>query len=96
MGIPRNPLDEAVGGHRRLRRQRCRGGKLIDVHLIRRPVLEGLMRAHRVVKAEVPGQRRARLGPVRVRVQIDLLLFDTAPEPLNKHVVDPARPCRPC
>src|SRR5882724_9398345 len=48
------------------------------------------MGASCIVKAEIPGERSAGLGPVRVPVQIDLFVLDTAPEPLDKHVVDPA------
>jgi hypothetical protein len=37
------------------------------------------MRADCVIYAEVAGQRRSRLGPVRVRAQIDLLVLHAAP-----------------
>jgi hypothetical protein len=39
------------------------------------------MRAARVVKTEVPGQGRARLRTIVVRMQVDLLVCDAAPEP---------------
>jgi len=42
-----------------------------------------------VVKGEVSGDRRARLADAVVGFQIDLLVFDAAPRPLDEHVVAP-------
>ena len=44
----------------------------------------------KVVKAEVSSEEAADLGAVLIAVQIDLLVFDAAPQALNNHVVDPA------
>src|ERR1019366_9227254 len=72
------------GCHRR------RGCECFEIHLVRGSVLEGLMRAACVVKAEVLRERSACLRAVRVPVQIDLFVLDAAPQSLDEHVVDPA------
>jgi 5,10-methenyltetrahydromethanopterin hydrogenase len=48
------------------------------------------MRTARIVEAEVTGQCHARLGAVRIPVQIHLLVLDAAPQSLDEHVLDPA------
>src|ERR1700675_3263365 len=47
------------------------------------------MRASSVVKVEIPADRISCLGDSFVGSQIDLLVFDAAPQPLNEHVVPP-------
>src|ERR1700728_2366330 len=48
------------------------------------------MRTNGVVSAEVTSQRGPRFGTVRVGSQIDLLVLDAPPQPLDEHVVDPS------
>jgi len=47
------------------------------------------MRPTLIVKLEVAAERSARLADAVVGVQIDLLVFDATPEPLDEHVVAP-------
>src|SRR6202795_3739386 len=47
------------------------------------------MRSSSVVKVEIPADRISCLGDRFLGSQIDLLVFDAAPQPLNKHVVPP-------
>src|SRR5260370_5154735 len=47
------------------------------------------MRSSCVVKVEIPADRISCLGDSFVGSQIDLLVFDAAPQPLNEHVVPP-------
>src|SRR5467141_238910 len=47
------------------------------------------MRSSSVVKVEIPADRISCLGDGFVGSQIDLLVFDAAPQPLNEHVVPP-------
>ena len=48
------------------------------------------MAAARVVEREIAADAGPRLGDGGVRVQIDLLVLDRAPEPLDEDVVAPA------
>src|SRR3954454_21183546 len=45
-----------------------------------------------IVKAEPSGDPRPRLETVGVSLQIDLLVFERAPEPLDEDVVHPSAP----
>src|SRR5260370_2388310 len=47
------------------------------------------MRTSAVVKVEIPANRMSRLADAFVGPQIDLLVFDAAPQPLDEHVVPP-------
>src|SRR6266705_2622757 len=47
------------------------------------------MRSSSVVKVEIPADQISRLGDGFVGSQIDLLVFDAFPQPLNEHVVPP-------
>src|SRR4051794_22375811 len=42
-----------------------------------------------VIKVEIPADRMSRLADRFVGSQIDLLVFDAAPQPLDEHVVSP-------
>src|SRR5438094_10379667 len=48
------------------------------------------MRAPAIVEIEIRGELDSRLGHAVVRVQINVLVFDRFPQPLDKHVVAPA------
>ena len=48
------------------------------------------MRPLPVVELEIAGQLFARLGDALIRMQIDVLVLDAAPEPLDEDVVEPA------
>ena len=50
------------------------------------------MRALAVVEVQIPADRSARFADTVVSPQIDLLVFDRAPEPLNEDVVAPRAP----
>src|SRR4030081_3195257 len=47
------------------------------------------MRSSPVVKVEIPTNRASCLADGFVGSQIDLLVFDAAPQPLDEHVVPP-------
>ena len=47
------------------------------------------MRSSPVVKIEIPTNRASCLADGFVGSQIDLLVFDAAPQPLNEHIVPP-------
>src|SRR3989304_8859868 len=61
-----------------------------EVHLVRGPVVEALMRPARRVETEIARQRSLHLPHRLVGVQVDVLVLDTAPQPLHEHIVDPA------
>src|SRR5260370_19663625 len=48
------------------------------------------MRTSAIVKVEIPADRMSRLADGFVSSQIDLLVFDATPQPLNEHVVPPS------
>src|ERR1700692_2891200 len=67
-------------------------------HAERRKVEGGLIRGHvvktrmgpsSVIKVEIPADRMSGLADGFVGSQIDLLVFDATPQPLNEHVVPP-------
>ncbi len=62
----------------------------IEVGLIGCSPVKARMRSPAIVKSQIPTNRGSRLGDTVVGPQIDLLVFDAAPEPLNKHVVAPS------
>lgn len=58
-----------------------------QVHGRWRPIAQRLMEPFSVVKAKISCQTLARVPHTLVVSQIDLLIFDTPPQPLHKHVV---------
>ena len=60
----------------------------LEVNLIRRPAAKRLVRAVGVVEAEVVSQAGPGLGRRFVGLQVNLLVFHAAPQPLDEHVVD--------
>src|SRR5574341_1941972 len=60
-----------------------------EVRLIRRPIVEALVRPALVVKMEVARQGKLQLPQALVGVEVDVLVFDTPPQPLDEHIVDP-------
>ena len=63
--------------------------QMSEVGVVRRPSVKARMRALAVVEIQIPADRGARLGDAVVGPQIDLLVFDRTPEPLDEHVVAP-------
>src|SRR5688572_2597243 len=55
----------------------------------RRAVAERGVRAHLIVEAEIPADRGAGLGDRVVSSEVDLLVLDRSPEPLDEDVVAP-------
>src|SRR6266446_2238110 len=74
----------------------CRGlsrraeRRKIEVGLIRGAVVKTRMRSSPVVKVEIPTNRASCLADCFVGSQIDLLVFDALPQPLNEYVVSPS------
>ena len=62
----------------------------IEVGLIRGAVVKARMRSSPVVKVEISTNRASRLTDGFVGSQIDLLIFDAFPKPLDEHVVSPS------
>jgi MFS family permease len=73
----------------------CRGlgrraeRRKIEVGLIRGAVVKTRMWSSSVVKVEIPTNRASRLADGFVGSQIDLLVFDAAPQPFDEHIVAP-------
>lgn len=65
-----------------------------EVSLVGRPVVEARVRTARVVEGEVTAQASGGGGNRIVRVQIDLLVLERAPEPLDEDVIASSL-CRP-
>src|SRR5205823_7405677 len=63
--------------------------RLGEVGLIRGHVVKTRMGPSSVIKVEIPADRMSRLADRFVGSQIDLLVFDAAPQPLDEHVVSP-------
>lgn len=57
--------------------------------MIRRPGVKARMRALAVVEVQISADRSAGLADAVVGSEIDLLVFDRAPEPLDENVVPP-------
>ena len=62
----------------------------LEVNIIRRPSAKRLMRPRAVVEAGVSLQPGSGIGEGIVRPQLDLLIFDAAPQALDEHIVEPA------
>src|ERR1019366_4918968 len=63
--------------------------QVVEVGTIRRPRVKARMRTLAVVEVQIPAERGASLADIVVGPQIDLLVFDRAPKPLDKHIVAP-------
>src|SRR6202140_4061597 len=75
---------------KRLRNSRCRDlRQVVEVGVIRRPSVKARMRTLAVVEVQIPAERSTRLADAVVSPQIELFVFDRAPEPLDEHVVAP-------
>ena len=61
----------------------------LAVNLIRRPAAKRLVGPRGVVEGEVVSRAGSRVGRQLVGLEVDLLVFHAAPQPLNKHVVKP-------
>jgi hypothetical protein len=64
------------------------------VDLPRRAVAEALVLAFLVLEAEPGTKADLRAGGAGISVQVDLLVFQAAPQPLDEDVVQ--GPCHPC
>src|SRR6516162_1081079 len=73
-------------GYRRAERQR------VEVGLIGRASVKARMRPMAVVEVDVAAERSSRLVDAVIGPQIHLLVFDTAPEALEEHVIAPRAP----
>src|ERR1700745_160919 len=62
---------------------------MVEVGVVRRSSVKARMRALAVVEVQIPADRGARLADTVVSLEIDLFVFDRAPEPLDKDVVTP-------
>lgn len=62
----------------------------LEVNLIRHTAAKRLVRTNAVVAAEVSCQSGPCIGDGVVCPQVDLFVFDAAPQPLDEHVVEPA------
>src|SRR5215216_3886867 len=79
-----------VTPRKRLRNSCCRDlRQMSEIGVVRRPSVKARMRALAVVEIQIPADRGARLGDAVVGPQMDLLVFDRTPEPLDEHVVAP-------
>ena len=61
----------------------------VEVGLIGCPPVKARMRPPAIIEGQIAANRSASLGDTVVGPQIDLLVFDAAPEPLDKHIVPP-------
>ena len=61
----------------------------VEVGLIRGAVVKARMWATAIVEVEISADRAAGLADAFVGSQIDLLVFDATPQPLDEHVVPP-------
>src|ERR1700676_4831173 len=88
--MPEGRSPTRVTPRKRLRNSRCRDLRQgVEVGVIGRPSVKARMRTLAVVEVQIPADRGARLADAVVGPQIDLFVFDRAPEPLDKHVVAP-------
>ena len=61
-------------------------GQRVEVGLIGRRLVKARMRPAAIVELEVAAERGTGLGHAFVGVQIHLLVFDAAPQPLDEYV----------
>src|SRR3954468_6045496 len=64
--------------------------QLGEVGSIRRPPVKARMRSACVVEVEIPADRSTGLGDGAVSSEVDLLVLDRSPEPLDEDVVAPS------
>src|SRR5664280_569357 len=62
----------------------------VEVGLIRGAAVKTRMWTSAVVEVEIPANRSSRLADGFVSSQIDLLIFDAAPQPFDEHIVPPS------
>ena len=67
-------------------------GLFFEINFIRGPIAQRLVESFRIVELEVSLQVAPRVGNRRVLVNVNLLVFDAAPETLNKNVVEGPAP----
>ena len=60
-----------------------------EVHLVRRAIVKALVRPARIVKIEIIRKRGFQLTHRLVGVQIEVLVLDASPQPLDEHIIDP-------
>ena len=63
--------------------------QVVEVGVIRRSGVKARMRPLAVVELQIPTDRGARLADAVIGPEVDLLVFDRAPEPLDEDVVAP-------
>ena len=64
-------------------------GQQVEVGLIRCLAVKTGVRTSAVVKVQIPADRLSRFADAVVSPQIELLVFDAAPQPFDEHVVTP-------
>src|SRR5438477_9043792 len=86
--FPASPACSGSGGSAAGRRSRSSTyPQAFLVNLPRRAVAEALMRALVIVEAEPCANAGLGLGDRRIGVEIDLLVFEAAPQPFDEDVV---------
>src|SRR6202163_2976798 len=60
-----------------------------EVGLIRRAAVRARMWAAAIIKVEITADRNACFADAFVGPQIDLLVFDASPQPLDEHIIPP-------
>ena len=68
----------------------------MEVYLVGCLCPQARMWALAVVELEVAADLHSGLADRLVGVQVDVLVFERAPQPLDEDVVSPAAACRPC
>ena len=93
IGLPESPrIDEHASVHSspspRFALQSCRGLHRLnaEMYLVRGLILEVLMRSACIVKTEVTRKRRFEFAQRLVGVQVNVLVLDAPPEPLDEHI----------
>src|SRR5438128_8353964 len=69
---------------------------LCFVHLPRRAIAMALMLALLVVENQPSPDAGPSRGDIAIGMQVNLLVFEAAPQPLDEDVVHAAAPCHPC
>src|SRR6266700_2359838 len=63
--------------------------QMIEVGFLRRPRVKARMRALAIVELQISSERSAFRADALVGSQVDLLIFDRPPKPLDENVVTP-------
>src|SRR5271169_3638784 len=76
---------------RQWRRKSCcrKLRQVVEVSAIRSPRVKAGMRTPAIIEVQIPPERGTRLADAIVGPQVDLLVFDRTPQPLDKHIVAP-------